>query len=154
MKKIFLSFFIITSVVLLSACGNNTKNENINVNVNENTNINETQNQTAGTLVTKIKGKPTLTFGAGPETKILSEKKENNITIRTIEKSIEDKKIICSEQIKQENPKTLSIRRTCDNGEKSINIIKLINNKRYLRTYTVFSDGRKEKNEYIFEFEQ
>lgn len=163
MKKVFLSCLIFLSVIILSACGkDNITNQNEtadqNANQNTNANVNESGNEADsaadGIIFEKVKGEPVLSFGYGPEIKILSEKKENNITTLETETIIDNKKVICSEQREQKGTDELTIKKNCNNGEKSVTVIKLINNKRYLRTYTIFPDGRKDKNEFIVKFEK
>lgn len=152
MKKIFLSFLIITSVVMLSACGSNTNKQENNADLNTSeehkvinrNSINEAPNDV-------------LLAGTNPKkqdkAKIFSTKEENGIITRTGEKIGEDGKIIkYSETGKKQNDDTIVVKRIYDDGRKVMIVAKQANGKRYAKLYVVYPDGTKDSAEIVTTF--
>ena len=176
MKQYFFSIFIMSSVIMFSACGFNNTNNNSNNNINptepvvENNqkpaeessiedenekvtneqNKNKTTSKPSNTVVLKDKQSNLLDLSAAPgkNSGILSQKEENGIIYRTGEKTNEDgSKVRYNETVERKNTDSMLVKRTYDDGKKVIMLIKVKDNKRYAKFYALYPDGTKDTSE-------
>lgn len=152
MKKVLLSFLIMSSVLLLSACGNAPEKNNIqeaSQPIGEQAQKETTEKDTT----TLNEGKNNillLSTAAGRTDDIKSEKIENGVIYREVVKTKDDgTKEKYTEEGKQDGPDTLVSKRNYENGKKVMIIAKKTGNKRYTKMYVVYPDGVKDSAEIV-----
>lgn len=163
MRKLFLSFLIMASVILFSACSFNNNNNKTQVkqptienNQQEKVNTEKVQNdenQDIGDTTTLNEGKTDLldlSTAPNKNGEILSTREENGIIYRTGEKTMEDgSKVRYSETGKKQGPDSMIVKRVYDDGRRVMLVIKVQDNKRYAKLYVLYPDGTKDTAEVI-----